>query len=176
MPASNLVLIKNVADPVERALVAAFVAVGGSTILARSKADADEVWISPAFTLGPATGHLYKRPDGNWDYDLFSDCQIEWQGECLRHPETPHEVVAGTYSLFTREMARIALAMDPSRWAAINAELPYHKLTKLIPAGESKGFDAERGQDRFTLRYTCHLGVRPDAWPAAGAGYTQITI
>jgi hypothetical protein len=172
MPATKLSEIKNAAKAVEIALARAHASAGGKPVLPRSAEDNDDVWILPGFHLGPASGHRHKRPDGQWDFDLFRDCMIEFELSVPRVATTPKATIVATYELFDQEITRIALALDPARWGAINALLPYHALTKLVPAGITQGFDAERGEDRATLRYACWLGVRPEAWPTDLSAYS----
>lgn len=171
MPATTLAEIKNIAEAVERALCRVHETVGGAAVVPRSSGDNDDVFIVPNFSLGPATGHLYKRPDGKWDHDIFEDCLIEWELHVPRIGSWTHETFTATYTLFAQECTRIRLAMDPARWDALNAELPWHHLTRLVPAGTTQGFDSDRGEDRATVRFRCMVGIRPDAWPVAGAAY-----
>lgn len=171
MPAAtHLAEVKNAQKAVEIALARAFAAVGGVPLLPRAEEDAEDLWILPTFTLGPASGHRYRRPDGVWDFDLFRDCVIAFELSCPRVSAQPPATVAATYRLFDQEVTRVALALDPCRWAYLDEQLPYHALTALVPAGVVQGFDAERMEDRASVRYRCWLGVRPGAWPGAVAG------
>lgn len=176
MPATRLSEIKAFAPAVEAALGHVFELVGGAPVLPRSEEDAPELRITPQFTLGPATGHRYRRPDGRFDYDLFADCVIEWELSVPRISGAAPATLAATYTLFDQELARIALAMEPYRWAALNARLPYHAVSKIAPAGITTGFDAARAEDRASARYTCWLGIRPTAWPTSAEAYATLTL
>ena len=79
MPATQLSEIKNIDEAIERALCAQHAALGGTPSVPRSDEDGDDLFIVPNFTLGAASGHRYKRPDGEYDYDLYQDCVIEWE-------------------------------------------------------------------------------------------------
>lgn len=175
MPAKSLPEIKNMAPAVERALFAAFESVGGKPVIPRSREDNDEVHIIPNFNLGPAQGHVHRRPDGQYDYDLFQDCTIEWEMSVPRMPGMSAETLVATYDLFSQELTRISLSLDPARWEFINGKLPFHKLTRIIPRGFQKGLDAERGEDRATSRWACWLGILPDAWPTDLNAYRDVT-
>lgn len=176
MPATKLSAVKNISEAIERALCAQHAALGGVAVIPRSNEDDDDVFIVPNFQLGPASGHRYKRPDGEWDYDLFQDCIIEWELSVPRLEHFNRATMAATYTLFAQEVTRLRLAMDPSQWDALNARLPYHALSKLVPAGTTQGFDAERGEDRATVRFSCWVGILPTAWPTDPTAYTNPTL
>lgn len=176
--ATKLSEVKNIAEAVERALVAQHAALGGTASIPRSTEDLDEVFIIPNFSLGAASGHRYQRPDGVWDYDLYQDCLIEWELSIprIRDERTPAEVLAATYTLFAQECTRLRLAMDPAQWPALNARLPYHHLTKLVPGPTTQGFNADRGEDIATIRFACWVGILPTAWPTDLTAYTNPTL
>lgn len=176
MPATQLSEIKNIDEAIERALCAQHAALGGTPSVPRSDEDGDDLFIVPNFTLGAASGHRYKRPDGEYDYDLYQDCVIEWELSVPRLAAFTPATFAATYTLLAQELTRLRLAMDPARWAALNGRLPYHHLTKLVPAGGSKGFNADRGEDMATLRFTCWVGIKPDAWPTDLVAYSDPTL
>lgn len=178
MPATKLSEVKNIAEAVERALVAQHQALGGAPSLPHSTDDNADLFIVPNFNLGPASGHRYRRPDGEWDYDLYQDCVIEWELSVprLADARTPIETLAATYSLFAQECTRLRLAMDPAQWAGLNTRLPYHHLTKLIPGATTQGFNADRGEDMATIRWSCWVGILPTAWPTDAAAYTNPTL
>jgi hypothetical protein len=176
MPATKLSEIKNLAEAIERGLSAQHQALGGAPMLPRSDEDNDDLFIVPNLTVGPASGHRYKRPDGEWDYDLFQDCVIEWELSVPRLSTFTRETFAATYTLLAQEITRLRLAMDPAQWAALNARLPYHHLTKLVPAGSTQGYNAERGEDMATLRFRCWAGILPTAWPTDLTAYTNPTL
>ncbi len=173
MPATKLSEVKNIAEAVERALCAQHAALGGAPAIPRSTEDNDEVFIVPNFNLGPASGHIYRRPDGVWDYDMYRDCVIEWELSVPRLNSFSPITLAATYTLFSHECTRLRLAMDPARWAALNARLAYHHLTKLIPGATTQGFSAERGEDVATIRWLCTCSIKPDAWPTDLTAYSD---
>jgi hypothetical protein len=176
MPATKLSEIKNIAEAVERALGATHAALGGKPTLPRSDEDNDELWTIANFNLGPAADHRFKRPDGEFDYDMYRDCVIEWELFVPRVGALTRETFAATYTLLAQEVTRIRLAMDPARWGAINAQLAHHHLTKLVPLGTVQGFDSDRGEDRATVRFGCWVGIKPDAWPTDLTAYTNPTL
>lgn len=175
--ATTLPEIKNYAEAAERALFKAHESVGGRPTMPRSDLDNDELWIICNFNRGPASDHRYRRPDGNWDRDTFRDCVIEWELSVPRIRESwNRETFVATYSLFAQEATRIELAMDISRWEFLNAQLPFHHFTKLIPMGTVQGFDPSKGQDVATVRFGCWFAVKPDAWPLDPLAYTNPTL
>ncbi len=178
MPATSLSEVKNIAPAVERAIAAAFASVGGKPVIPRSQEDDDDIFIIPNFNCGPSADHFFKRPDGHFDDDLFKDCTIEWNLSVPRLPDgrMPLETLASTYDLFSQELTRIKLAMDPSRWDFINGQLPFHKLTRIRPRGEQKGFEQESGSDGATIRFACWVGILPEAWPTDLNAYKTLTL
>lgn len=178
--ATTLAQVKNIPEAVERALYAAHASLHGTPTVphnyknpAGDIVDAEDVWIIPSFNLGPATGHLFKRPDNFLDFDIFDGCVIEWEMSTPRVPDATPALIAATYSLFASEATRIRLCMDPALLVTINAALDYHHLTRLYPLGENMGFDNSTGEDKATLRWKCMLGIKNDAWPVAGSVYTS---
>lgn len=177
MPAATrLSEIKSFSDAVDHALTLQHAAVGGAPTLPRSDGDNDDLFIIPNFTLAPASSHLFRRPDGHWDHDMFPDCIIEWELSVKRLSSFDHATFAATYTLLSQEVTRILLAMDPMYLGTINANLPYHHLTRLQPRGATQGFNSDRGEDMATVRFSCCLGIKPYAWPPAGEAYTNPTF
>lgn len=173
MPATRLSEIKNLSELVERALAAVHADVGGAAVLPRATEDHGDVLVYAIFNLGPATGHRYKRPDGQWDYDAFEQCVIEWHIAAPRLvAQIEGPALAAVYTVLAREVARVHLAMDPARWDALNARLAHHHLTKLVPQGHVLGFDGDRREDTAVVRYGCTAWVKPDAWPVDLTAYT----
>jgi hypothetical protein len=167
MPAANIQICLAIEDAVHPALYKHLGSFGVMASIPLGKEDLPDISVIPLFSLGASKGgHIHKLPTGGWEYDLFGPCALTIELSVPRFSKEP-VVIAGVYSQFGQQLARIREALRYNQGAALNALLPFHKLTHLIPAGTQLGFSEERGEDIATINYVCDAGILPTAWPVA---------
>lgn len=178
MPATSIRQILAFDDAANTALGEQIAAHGVPAYIPRSREDGADAFALPLFQKGQATGHLARLPAavGGYEYDLFSGSIIGVEVFAPRvFDETTPEgarLLAEVYDQLGDLALRVRYALRFNAGDELNARLPYHKFTNLVPLADVVGYDEERKLDRHELRWQCTLGVRPEAWPTTSAAYS----
>lgn len=123
-----------------------------------------------AFEVGPALNQLTFLPLASgqtnpveqeyFRYTGTLDLRVEVARDTARSPST----AVDTFLAQIRGMIR-GLFMR-SQWPFQDSNLPYYRVSDIIPAGTVTGYDSVRNTDAVNLRFTITFAIQPTAWPA----------
>lgn len=176
--ATNISQILAWGGAIDPAVAAEIEAAGVAPYVPRSREDLPDRYALPLFQKGAASGHVARLPAvvGGYEYDLFPGSIVGVELFCPRVSDqtTPEgaKVIAEVYDVLEEMAVRVRYALRFNAGDSLNARLPYHKLTHLVPLADVIGYDEDRKLDRFELRWQCTAGILPTAWPTTLAGYT----
>ena len=92
-------------------------------------------------------------------YDGTLELTVEVPRDTARSPST------AAVSFLAQSRALIRAAFMRSQWPFQDSNLPYYRVSNIMPSGTIDGFDQTRNVDSSILRFTITFAIQPTAWP-----------
>lgn len=163
MPAPNEIILYDIAKQLENAVSAALFADAGLSVrLHEADGVTPREMIGCKFTLGAQTGHMFKKPSGEWEYDQFEGT-LEVYVRTTRSTDTEVGTV-GLGSVHRERLAKVQSYVSRSR-QSVQDNLLYHEIQRM----DFASLNDDQGDPDYlesTVSYNVQISISQDAWPA----------